>query len=120
MNTLSLVSPPRVLRPGINSLATNTERYPVRASGSLAITLNPGDELAIISPEGLQPGEICVFDQQGKSDMQFIGVAANGRAEGLKQILANTDKLDSALEKLGVDLAEAKSTRFFCRPVTCG
>ena len=113
MNTLSLVSPPRVLRPGINSLAANTERYPVRASGSLAITLNPGDELAIISPEGLQPGEICVFDQQGKSDMQFIGVAANGRAEGLKQILANTDKLDSALEKLGVDLAEAKSTRFF-------
>lgn len=113
MNSPLFVSQSRVLEPGLNLLAANTERYPVRAGGSLAITLNPGDELEIISPEGLQPGEICVFDQQGKSDMQIIGATANGRAEGFKHHLPNTDKLIVALKKFGVDLSEARSTWFF-------
>ena len=117
MNAPLLVPPTRILEPGLNILPTGTERYPIRGGGSLAITLNPGDEIEITSPEGLQPGEIVVFDQQGKSDMQAIGAKANGRAEGFKQILSNhnqnTEKLHTALGKYGIDLAEAQSTRFF-------
>lgn len=113
MNAPLFSSPIRVLEPGLNSLTANTERYLVRASGSLAITLNPGDELEIISPEGLQPGEICVFDRQGKSDMQIIGATANGRAEGFKRVSTNAEKLAGALKEFEVDLAEARSTQFF-------
>ncbi len=113
MNSTQFAPYNRVLEPGLNVLAANTERYLVRARGSLAITLTPGDELEIISPEGLQPGEICVFDQQGRSDMEIIGATANGRAEGLKQHIPDTEKLVETLSNFGVDLSEAQSTFFF-------
>ncbi len=117
MNAPLFISPVRILEPGLNTLPANTERYPIRGGGSLAITLNPGDELEAISPEGLQVAEICVFNQKGKSDMQTIGTKANGTAEGLKQILLdqniNTQKLDAALKRFGVDLAQAQSTQVF-------
>lgn len=107
----------RVLEPGLNTLPANTERYLVRGNGSVAITLNPGDELKLVNPEGLQTGEISVFDHNGKSDMQTIGAKANGLADGLKNILSSqglaTEALHAALSKFGVDLAKAQSTRFF-------
>ncbi|MCP4980417.1 MAG: aminomethyltransferase, partial [Gammaproteobacteria bacterium] len=110
-------SPVRVLQPGLRALPANTERYLVRGGGSLAITLNPGDELEVVSPEGLQAGEVCVFNQHGKSDMQTIGARASGTAEGLKQILLdkniNMQKLHAALKSFEVDLAQAQSTLFF-------
>ncbi len=117
MNSVPFASQKRVLEPGLNTLAANTERYLVRGGGSLAITLNAGDELEVINPEGLQAGEICVFDQQGNSDMQLIGTSANGDAQSLKQILLDnntyTRALDTALQKFGVNLAQAKSTQIF-------
>jgi len=82
----------RLLQPGLNVLPPDTERYLVRASGSLAINLNAGDEIELVNPEGLQVCEISVFDTQGKSDMQCIGAKANGAAEGLKSILAPNDE----------------------------
>ncbi len=117
MNSVPFASQKRVLEPGLNTLAANTERYLVRGGGSLAITLDAGDELEVINPEGLQAGEICVFDQQGNSDMQLIGTNANGDAQSLKQILLDnntyTRALDTALQKFGVNLAQAKSTQIF-------
>ena len=113
MNQTLSVPTARVKEPGLNALPPNTERYLVRAKGSVAITLNPGDELEIVNPEGLQPGEICVFDQNGKSDMQTIGVNANGQADGLKQILTGNSELQKAIGKFGINLEAAQSTRFF-------
>ncbi len=117
MSAPLFISPARVLEPGLRVLAANTERYLVRGGGSLAIILNPGDELEVISPEGLQAGEVCVFNQQGKSEMQAIGASANGTATGLKQILLNkninTQKLEATLKSFAVDLAQAQSTEFF-------
>ncbi len=117
MNSVPFASQKRVLEPGLNTLAANTERYLVRGGGSLAITLDAGDELEVINPEGLQAGEICVFDQQGNSDMQLIGTNANSDAQSLKQILLDnntyTRALDTALQKFGVNLAQAKSTQIF-------
>ncbi len=117
MNAPLFISPDRILTPGLNALPANTERYLIRGGGSLAITLDAGEELEIINPEGLQAGEICVFDQQGNSDMQLIDAKANGNAQGLKQILLDnnsyTRALDTALQKFGVNLAQAKSTQIF-------
>ena len=108
MNAPLFASSNRILQPGLNTLPANTERYLIRGGGSLAITLDPGDELEIINPEGLQVGEICVFDRDGKSDMQTIGATANSHAEGFK-----AQAFQSALDKFGFDLAQAQSTRFF-------
>ncbi len=117
MNAPLLVSPVRVLEPGLNTLPPNTERYVVRAGGVTAIELAAGDEIELVSPEGLQPGEITVFDGQGKSDMQLIGAKANGRAEGFKYILSGKDasavKLERTLRFRNISLDSAQSTRVF-------
>lgn len=117
MNTPLTNTPIRVLEPGLNTLPSNTERYLVRGNGSVALTLNPGDELTLISPEGLQVGEISVFGRNGSSDMQMIGAKATGQADGLKNILSSqglaTEALHAALSKFGVDLTKAQSTRIF-------
>jgi aminomethyltransferase len=81
-------SQPRVRKPGLNVLPTNIERYLVKGGGSTALSLAAGDELELVNPEGLQPGEISVFDSNGRSDSGLIGARHDGNSEGLKQITA--------------------------------
>ena len=68
MNAPLFISPVRTLEPGLNTLPPNTERYVVRAGGITAIELFAGDEFQLVNPEGMQPGEIAVFDQHGSCD----------------------------------------------------
>ena len=113
MNAPLFVSPVRVLEPGLNTLPPNTERYVVRAGGVTAIELAAGDEIELVNPEGMQIGEITVFDLHGKSDMQMIGAQANGQAEGFKTILKGKDasavKLERALKFRNISLESAQS-----------
>ena len=78
MNAPLFISPVRTLEPGLNTLPPNIERYVVRAGGITTIELIAGDEFQLVNPEGMQRGEITVFDRQGRSDMQLIGANANG------------------------------------------
>ena len=108
MNVPLFTSPPRLYEPGLNALPANTERYVVRAHGSLTLGLDAGDEIELINPEGLQRCEISVFDSDGNSDMQTIGARADGRAEGLKSILTefgvSADKLFKALKYISLSI----------------
>ena len=117
MNAPFNINPVRILEPGLNVLPANTERYPLRAGGSLSILLYPGDQLEIVSPEGLQPGEITVFDSQGRSDPGVIGARVNSRAEYLKRVLAsgdgNANGLRDALALRGLSLDNANSVTVF-------
>ena len=117
MNAPLFLSPPRVLEPGLNALPANTERYLVRAGGSVALLLAPGDEIELISPEGLQPGEITVFDANGNSDPALIGARSTGKAEALKTILdgggGSADSLRNALALRNLDISKAHSTTIF-------
>jgi aminomethyltransferase len=117
MNVPVFNSPLRLLEPGLNSLPTNTERYVVRANGSLSIGLNAGDEIELINPEGMQLCEISVFDTHGKSDMQMIGAAANGHAEGFKRLLSGNGNqainISNALKLNNISLESAQSTTVF-------
>jgi len=110
-------SPQRLLEPGLNALPANTERYVVRAHGSLTLGLDAGDEIDLINPEGLQPCELSVFDSSGNSDMQTIGASANGHAEGLKSILTESGgratSLARALKSNNISLDSAQSTAVF-------
>jgi aminomethyltransferase len=78
MSAPLFITPERVRQPGLNALPANTERYLIKGGGSLALALGAGDELELVSPEGLQAGEISVFDHQGRSDCGLIGAHGNG------------------------------------------
>lgn len=101
----------------MNALPPDTERFLVKANGSLAINLRAGDEIELVNPEGLQVCEISVFDSRGKSDMQCIGVQANGTAEGLKKILAanngSASNLAQILKSRNLAIDKAQSTCIF-------
>jgi aminomethyltransferase len=117
MSAPLFITPERVRQPGLNALPANTERYLIKGGGSLALTLGAGDELELVSPEGLQAGEISVFDHQGRSDSGLIGAKGNGGCEGLKRIIESGDSsaqaMTSALAQRGISLDEAKSVRVF-------
>jgi len=117
MNIPVFNSPLRLLEPGLNSLPSNTERYVVRANGSLSIGLDAGDEIELINPEGMQLCEISVFDTHGKSDMQMIGATANGHAEGLKRLLSGNGNqavnTSNTLKLHNILLDSAQSTTVF-------
>ncbi|MDH3762188.1 MAG: aminomethyltransferase family protein [Gammaproteobacteria bacterium] len=117
MNAALFVSPVRVREPGLNALPANTERYLIKGGGSLTLILGAGDELELVSPQGLQPAEICVFDDHGLSDCGLIGAPANGNCEGIKQIIdaGNYSARDMVrtLSRRGISLDQARSILVF-------
>ena len=124
MNAPNFARPVRVLEPGLNTLPPGVERYVVRAGGITALELAAGDMLQLVNPEGMQQGEVTVFDGQGRSDMQFIGAQSNGKAEGFKSILSGNDasaiKLERTLKFRNIVLDNAQSTRVFSRESPAG
>jgi aminomethyltransferase len=124
MNAPLFVSPVRVLEPGLNTLPPGTERYVVRAGGVTALELFGGDRIELVNAEGMQVGEITVFDAQGRSDMQLIGTRADGAAEGFKYILGGKDasavKLERTLRFRNISLDSARSTRVFGKESPAG
>ena len=117
MSTPSLIAPVRVREPGLNALPANTERYRVQSRGSVSLNLEAGDELELVSPEGLQPGEISVFDSEGRCDAGLIGARNDGDSEALKNILARQHPNVSALKQLlatrNISIESARSSRVF-------
>ena len=124
MNAPLFVSPVRVREPGLNTLPPDTERYVVRAGGITALELFGGDRIELVNAEGMQIGEITVFDAQGRSDMQLIGARADGEAEGFKYILDGKDasavKLERTLRFRNISLDSARSTRVFSKESPAG
>ena len=117
MNAPLFISPERIRQPGLNALPDNTERYRIQAGGSVTLSMQPGDQLELVSPEGLQPAEINVFDHSGPGDPALIGVHANSSCEALKGILADTSTNTTALENVlatrNIRLQDARSSMVF-------
>jgi aminomethyltransferase len=124
MNAPLFISPVRVLEPGLNTLPPDTERYVVRAGGITALELFGGDRIEVVNPEGMQLGEITVFDARGNSDMRLIGAQADGKAKGFKTILGGNDasaiKLARTLKFRGISLDSAHSTSIFSKKSRAG
>ena len=119
MAVSSIVSPtrPKVIEPGMPSLAPGVERYPVRGGGAIVIALEAGDQLEITDVEGRQPGELVVFSPEGKTDAGALGARASRAPKGLQAILS-ADREDAArvragLERRGLDLAKVKAVPLF-------
>jgi aminomethyltransferase len=110
----------RVYHPGITALPTGTERYEVAGAGLLVLRLFSGDTLRLVDVEGGQPAEIVPFRPQGDCDSGLLDTAANGRAEGLKKMLAYGNRLQTVLDKTGINLNSAVSIDCFGKESPAG
>lgn len=110
----------RLREPGSGLVAPGSERYRVPAQGSIVIELRPDDRLTLIDPEGGQQGELLVFDQQGNSSPDALGIEANAGPEGVGAMLGSPRPGDESvplvaagLKRRGIDPRHARAYRFF-------
>ena len=117
MNAPLAFAQPRLRQPGLNALPANTERYRVAAPGSTSVELNAGDELELISPEGLQAAEIIAFDNDGHIDPALLGLRANTDGGSLGRLLesglSGADRLQALLTLRKIDIAAVKAAAVF-------
>lgn len=118
--SVSTVPRLRLREPALDLMRPGSERYRVPAQGSILIELLPGDRLALIDPEGGQPGELLVFDSRGRPAPDALGVPAHDAPDGIRAVLASPQPGDESaarvragLERRGLDLAAARAFRFF-------
>jgi len=115
----SLVRPRSSRRPepGLATRRLASEIYRVPGGGSAVISLEPGDRLTLIDPEGRQPGEIVAFDAAGRPAPGGLAASDDGPAQGLLQALAEDETsaqgVRFALARRGIDLGRARAHRIF-------
>jgi len=108
---------PRGYEPGLPFLDSGMERHPIRGGGSVVISLDQGDSLEVIDPQGRQRCEIAVFDGKGKEDPGAIGAKSSGPAEGIAAILMGSGPdvrmVVSRLRQRNIELGDSQAIRLF-------
>ena len=106
-----------VIAPGLPILPHGVERHPVPAGGTRAVPVFRGDEVSLLDPEGLQPGEIVLFAPDGRTDPAMLGGAPGGPPTGMIAALQNGGdsgaRVRRALDTAGFDLGGATAVRVF-------
>ncbi|MBJ2152357.1 DUF1989 domain-containing protein [Paracoccus sp. IB05] len=109
--------PSQIIRPAGLMLPKGTERYSVPGAGAMMIRIGTGDRITVINDEGGQPCEVLAAGQDGRIDPALLGLGGDSDASGLKALLASGEpslaRMRQGLERLGLDLAGAKASRFF-------
>jgi len=108
---------PRLLVPGLPSLAPGLERYRVPGGGGVAVPLRAGDRLSVIDLEGRQACEIVTFDGAGRGDGRVLDRAAAAQPDGLRAILSGGEDsaraLQAALRRRNLSLDTARAVALF-------
>jgi aminomethyltransferase len=116
--------PSLIHRPGLRTLPAGVERYIVRGAGSTVMTVKAGDRLWLCDVEGGQLCEIAFCDGSGRFDVTALGARSNGKAQGLKALLAenngNARRTWAAFELRNIDLGKAESLSIFGGDSTSG
>ena len=103
--------------PGLPILPSGTERYTVIGGGSQSVKIAKGDRIQIIDREGLQPGEVVLFDSNGVGLAGYLGSNSKTNAIGLLAITQGHERsarrLQTVLQRLGCDLASAEAIKIF-------
>ncbi|WP_112312722.1 DUF1989 domain-containing protein [Pseudogemmobacter bohemicus] len=109
--------PSQIIRPAGLMLPKGTERYSVPGAGAMMIRIGTGDRITVVNDEGGQPCEVLAAGPDGRIDPGLLGLGADSDAAGLKALLASGEpslaRMRQGLERLGLDLAGAKASRFF-------
>lgn len=103
-----------VLVPGVPTLPDDVERYVIPAQGSRLLDVDPGDEVCVIDPEGMQPAELVAFQSGGATpDPSLLGARPDGIAKGLQTLLAHDGAALAVLGNIRLDLGNAPCFRAF-------
>lgn len=70
--------PSAILRPGIRPVAAGSERYVVRAGGSVTVRVMAGDGVSVTDLEGLQACELRAAGIDGRADAAILGGPGGG------------------------------------------
>jgi aminomethyltransferase len=115
--TVTPILRPKGYEPGLPFLGRGIERYPIRGGGAAVISLEQGDEIELIDPEGLQRCEIAVFGKDGREDAAALGAVASGPASGIAAILSgdgeDAAKVALGLKRRGVAFGDCRAVVLF-------
>ncbi|MHC8508326.1 MAG: DUF1989 domain-containing protein [Rhodospirillales bacterium] len=92
---------PRSRRPGFP--APGQERHRAPGGGGVVFTVEPGDIIRVVDPEGGQPGEITAFGPNGRVGVGLLGAktaaSAESPADGLFALLQRNPALAALLRR---------------------
>ena len=80
---MNLVSPPRLLQPGLLAFVPGLERHRARGGGACFIALDEGDTVTVADREGRQRCEVIALNPQGGLDLGALGLAAKEPATAI-------------------------------------
>lgn len=93
------------------------ERYVVRGGATLVTDVQAGDRMILTDIEGGQIAEVAFWDSKGRSDLSGLGAKADGKASGLKGMLAgdteSAKRAKAALARRGIEMSQLASLNLF-------
>ncbi len=106
-----------VVEPGLPVLQAGVERHPIPGGGTRIVSVSAGDEISLLDPQGLQPGELVFFAPDGRSEAAMLGASEYQQALGAIDALsvddASAKRVLNALKVSGFDLAKAQAIPVF-------
>lgn len=106
--------PPRPTRPRrMEPQAGAVERHLVPGGGAICVQVAAGDLITLANTEGGQRAELLAAHPDGRPDAGLLGTPADGPADGLQAVLAQTPALRAALARRGILPEGARVIRLF-------
>ena len=106
-----------IKEPGLNTLPPGVERYIVEGGGLTGVQILPDDEIEIINNEGNQICEISIFNKDGKSELNILGLKEIKDNSEIKKILLKKDETSLQalfqLKKRNLNIEKSKSSLIF-------
>ena len=115
MVPLAPPAPSRILRPGMNSLPANLERYRIEGGRTAVVAVAGGDRLRLRDIEGGQVCEVIAIGHDGRCDPGLIGanVAAADVEPWALRGGSEDGTLRDRLARRGVAIAAVRAVRVF-------
>jgi aminomethyltransferase len=106
---------PTLITPGLKPADPRFQSWWVRPGGATVVRVRPGDRLTIRDPDGGQPAEMTVLDQEGGEDAAALGLRAGAPATVLRAALGDgrAEPFLAELHRRGLAPADARAVELF-------
>jgi aminomethyltransferase len=106
---------PSLITPGLGPADPRFQSWWVRPGGATVVRVHPGDRLTIRDPDGGQPAEMTVLDQEGGEDAAALGLRADAPATVLRAALGDgrAEPFLAELHGRGLAPADARAVALF-------